>query len=276
MKKILRTPALKIALVLLSLSITLIFACKKGNTTENLELGKNRTAEEIYRNLIFLKGDMVASIQELNDMSEDLNKTGSKYTAQDVSKINGVVAGMKKYYPSFLEEFKKAVTSKDPSKVENAMIEASNKTMNVIFLDKFNSKVPEEMQAKFYAAVMSHPDEINKLVLERSENKLSDKELQGKIAKLFGFENLANADIATSLASQSQQAQVSSEDQGLVVLVNVLLFINVYAGVNVEFEVNIHQIQNFHTYQNVKVEFSSSAVNSLTREQLYASIAQSL
>lgn len=278
MKNAFQKPVLKITLFSLLTLVTVIFSCKKNDSADNALSGKDHSAEELYRNLIFLKGDIVSAIPELTDMSDELTKTGSKYSAQDLSRINDVVAGMKKYYPSFLESFKTAVTSKDPLKVENAMVEASNKTINVIFLDKFSSKVPEEMRSKFYGTVISHSDEINKLVLERSTNKLSNSELQQKVASLFGFENTVNSDIASSLGSQNNQlkAQVGESEAALAVLVNVVFLINVYAGVNIEFEVNVHQIVNFHTYENVKVEFSSVKVNDLTKEQLYASIASSL
>lgn len=276
MKNVLSKTGLKVIVCLFLLTISVMYACRKDSKDV---LKTNYDAEELFRSLVLLKGSLVNSIPELQDMSAEVNKSGSKYSQADVSRINEIVSGLKQYYPAFLESFKKEVTSHDPVKVEKAMLEASNKTINVIFLNKFSAKLPNEARQSFLATVMAHPDELNEMINERATNKISNSELRGKILDLFGLKGKILEGAVPGFLNKSSSVnsqETASEGDCLVVVFEVVFLVNVYAGVNIEFELNIHQIQNFHTYKNVKVEFSSPAVSSLTKERLYAAIAENL
>lgn len=279
--------ALFILLTILTSFSVFFYGCQKNDTAKLKNARKDYSPEEIFRGVIFASGGVAkripqyADIQKVTSRIKGIDLVRKRATEDEFIKL------IKNQYPGYLEKFKVEITSKDFVRIENALKEATEKTMECAFVRSlFDHLDKKELEVEMRDALVEHGSEFRALMADARAAKLTTTSAKERLSKIFGTTVKKPETMLKSL----RKSEITASDDGECLAVNLAIFFNVAIvanlaayvnaalAVNVELAAQIHQAVSVVEYVDIYVEVDATNGKSsnLKKEMLIANIANAL
>ncbi|ASZ11345.1 hypothetical protein KTO58_18430 [Chitinophaga pendula] len=229
-----RKHAILTSTLVVILSAMIIVGCQKETTQQPVAERDTYSAAALFRGIIMASGEVADHIpaykelKALNGMAKGVTQR-ERTAAEDI-----LIARIEQLSPGYLEVFKKEVLSKDPVRVEAALLEAGNLLTKAIWLQQSTTGVDQKKIERLISSVRNQKQQVfDQYIADIRDGKLNREQMIAQGKQLFGEE------ISVLFAGTEANAKIDPQYQQTCGFINVAIVANFALAVNAAAAVNL-------------------------------------